>query len=267
MTSDNLQVTTRVGADFSSQSVVLYGPGKVGKTETVIRLAQHPELRGRVVFGDAEGGLGAAEGTIIEIATVRDLMQFVQRLETRLGKGQALPRLVVLDGLDRLYRRVVQHATEEHNLSADEIGSANHIAVTLLLGPLERLHRLPTVKLITAHSREFVVERRSGKRGAPTVVQVSFDMPERIRSAMEQMWDVMLYANINPKTARTEVVGQQQVAPGTPERRLFAADRFAVATDGRFNTRRPLTADLLFTQLRLAAPVAQEGPVEGEQAA
>ncbi len=225
---------TRTKPDWRRLTLLLHGPRKVGKSSCA---AQAPQP----LFFDAENRLNGIPGPYLTTPTIQQLVsaltmiegQLVTGADGRLAFGKDYPyRTFIWDGLDRLYRQAYEDAAnhrlfqaalpfkpneEWKNPATKNPQAAHAVALEHVASAVARFHRLPGVKIITAHSRTYggeTLRDANGKTiyedGQPQRRQITVpDLAPKVLQLVEDTVDVSAYCYFELETNRRVCVCSQ----------------------------------------------------------
>lgn len=232
---------SKPAADLSQQTILVYGPPKIGKSTFAGRF---PET----LFFECEPGLNQLEVFKVPTYTWED---FLAACKLVAGGGHRF-KTIVIDTVDNAFKYCSDHVCGKHGIEYE--GDMSHGKGWALVKNewhrvLTRLAALPYGLILISHAQDKVIQTRTGEH---TKTQPS--LPDRARGVVLGLVDMILYCD---SLARKDAAGNllvERIIRTKPHPTYEAGDR-----TGRLPEQLPLDFDAFFAAFSTAAPGGRPG--------
>lgn len=232
---------SKTNADLARQTILVYGPPKIGKSSFASRF---PEA----VFLECEPGLGQLEVFKVPTYSWEGLLEACRLV----AAGGHRFKTVVIDTVDNAFKLCTDHVCAKHGI--DYEGDMPHGKGWALVKNewhrvLTRLASLPYGLILISHAQDKTIETRTGEY---TKTQPS--LPDRARGVVLGLMDMILFCDtLSRKDASGNLI-VERILRTKPHPTYEAGDR-----TGRLPETLPLNYDAFvkaFTAPSIAATTA-----------
>jgi len=198
--------------DLADQTILAYGPVKIGKSSFCARAEG-------ALFLATEAGLNHLNVFQIPIRTWDDLLEACAELM----KGKHTFKTIIVDTLDNAYRMCAEYICEKHGIKHEsDLGYGKGFALvnTEFHRVLNKLSLLPYGLFLVSHSQEKEIEERTGK-----YTRYMPNLPDKARKTVAGMCDMVLYFDSEERTQDEGTVTHHRIIRTKPSRYYEAGDR------------------------------------------
>lgn len=228
-------------ADLSQQTILVYGPPKIGKSTFASRF---PEA----LFFECEPGLNQLEVFKVPTYTWEDFLAACKLV----AGGNHRFKTIVIDTVDNAFKYCSDHVCGKHGIEYE--GDMSHGKGWALVKNewhrvLTRLAALPCGLILISHAQDKTVQTRTGEH---TKTQPS--LPDRARGVVLGLVDMILYCDT---LAHKDAAGNlivERIIRTKPHPTYEAGDR-----TGRLPEQLPLEFNAFFAAFSSAAPAGRPG--------
>lgn len=203
---------TPMKTELADQTVLIYGPAKIGKSSTC---AQAPGA----LFLATEPGLNHLEVFQIPITTWEEFLDAAAEI----AKGGHGFRTVVVDTCDNAFRLCTAYVCAKHGVKHPgdlPYGKGFSLCNQEFHRVLTKLAALPYGLFLVSHAQEKEIEGRTGK-----YVKVMPTLPDAARKIIIGMVDIIMYADLEQETTADGKVVVRRVLRTKPDKHFEAGDR------------------------------------------
>ncbi len=197
---------------LANQTVLLWGPAKVGKSEFCSQA--EPAL-----FLATEAGLNHLNVFQTPIASWDDFLSACKEI----AEGNHSFQTIVVDTVDNAYRMCTEYICKLHNIKHESdlgYGKGYALVNNEFYRVLNKLSLLPYGLFLISHAQEKEIESRTGNytKMVPT-------LPEKSRKIVLGMCDLILFADFEDVVNEDGSVTQRRVIRTKPTKYYEAGDR------------------------------------------
>ncbi len=213
---------TQINTSLAGQTVVIYGPPKIGKTTFC---SQIPDA----IFACTERGDNYVEIYKADITQWEDFSTFVDDLKA----GSHPFKNVVVDTVNGLYAlacdKICREKRVEYIGDYASAGKGWFMATTLFLDTLSRISSLGYGLWLIAHAEERTIKEKRGNVDIVESTLIRPAIPGKAASSVLALADIVGYASISNKRVKDKTGAEQVVSEHTlsfrPTRLYDAGDR------------------------------------------
>ncbi len=225
-------------ADLSQQTVLVYGPPKIGKSSFASRFPD-------ALFFECEPGLNQLEVFKVPTYSWEDFLAACKLV----ASGEHRFKTVVVDTIDNAFKYCADHVCGKHSIEYE--GDMPHGKGWALVKNewhrvLTRLASLPYGLVLISHAQDKTVETRTGEY---TKTQPS--LPDRARNVVLGLVDMILYCDAVTRKDAAGNLSVERVIRTKPHPTYEAGDR-----TGRLPEVLPLDFEAFYRAFNSAAPQA-----------
>ena len=198
--------------DLLDQTILIYGPVKIGKSSFCA-------LSDSALFLATEAGLNHLNVYQIPIKTWEDLLAACAELVV----GKHNFKTVVVDTLDNAYKMCSEYICEKHGIKHESdlgYGKGFSLVNAEFHRVLNKLSLLPYGLFLISHAMEKEIEERTGK-----YTRYMPNLPDKARKTVAGMCDMVLYFDSEDVTDDDSNVKQRRIIRTKPTRYYEAGDR------------------------------------------
>lgn len=168
---------------LSDQTVLIYGPTKIGKSEWCSNAES-------ALFISTEPGLNSLEVYQVPVATWDELLAICAEI----ADGNHAFKTVIIDTVDNAYKMCCEYVCKKYGAEHEsDIGYGKGYSITNneFHRVINKLAFLPYGLYLVSHSQEIEIETRTGK-----YTKVVPTLPEKARKIVLGLVDIILYCDI-----------------------------------------------------------------------
>ncbi len=198
--------------DLSDQTILIYGPPKIGKSSFASAAED-------ALFLATEAGLNHLNVYQVPIASWNDLLVVCKEV----AEGKHSFRSIVLDTIDNAYRFCAAYVCEQNGIKHESdmpYGKAYALINNEFQRVLTKLSLLPQGLILISHAQTKELDARTGKftRHEPS-------LPDKIKRIILAMCDLILFFDTEDSTDANGALIQQRVIRTKPTKHYEAGDR------------------------------------------
>ena len=203
---------TPLKPNLADLTVLIYGPTKIGKSET----CSHAE---NAIFLSTEPGLNSLEVFQVPIRSWDELLAACGEL----AEGKHDFKTVIIDTIDNAYRMCAEYVCRKFKVEHEadmSYGKGYALIQNEFQRVLNKLAFMPYGLFLVSHSQNVEVETRTGK-----YTKIVPTLPEKARKIVLGLVDMILYCDIETSTGSDNRVIARRVMRTKPSLYYEAGDR------------------------------------------